>query len=51
MMDNAIKRLSKVIIKRWRSILSLTIPITAKIMGATMNQVDEYQKVLNDLNS
>ncbi len=29
----------------------LTIPITAKIMGATMNQVDEYQKVLNDLNS
>ena len=29
---------------------ALTISITAKIMGVTMNQVSEYQQILNNLN-
>jgi len=30
---------------------ALTVPITAKIMGVTMNQINEYEEILNDLNS
>ena len=30
---------------------ALTVTITGKIMSATMNQVDEYQSILNDLNA
>jgi len=28
---------------------ALTVPITAKIMGATMNQVDEYESILDNM--